>query len=83
MTSWRSAWTCCGAPTRFKEKRTFLSSGRLQGRLCIWGGMNGAVTLGEGTREDARNAVEEAIRVLAPGGGFVLFPGDQIEPGTP
>ena len=56
---------------------------KLRGRMCVWGGMNGAVTLGKGTPDDARVAVEEAIRVLAPGGGFVLFPVDQIEPGTP
>lgn len=56
---------------------------KLNGRICIWGGMNAILTLGEGTPEDARCAVEEAIRILAPGGGFVLFPVDQIVAGTP
>jgi hypothetical protein len=55
----------------------------LKGRMCIWGGMNAIVTLGEGTPGDVERAVEEAIRVLAPGGGFVLFPVDQIIAGTP
>lgn len=56
---------------------------KLKGRMCIWGGMNAILTLGEGTPEDARRAVEEAIRILAPGGGFVLFPVDQIVAETP
>ena len=56
---------------------------KLKGRICVWGGMNAILTLGEGTPEDARRAVEEAIRTLAPGGGFVLFPVDQIVAGTP
>ena len=56
---------------------------KLKGRMCVWGGMNAVLTLGEGTPRDAENAVEEAIRILAPGGGFVLFPVDQIVAGTP
>lgn len=56
---------------------------KLNGRICIWGGMNAILTLGEGTPEDAQCAVEEAIRILAPGGGLVLFPVDQIVAGTP
>ncbi|MEW6750007.1 MAG: uroporphyrinogen decarboxylase family protein [Candidatus Latescibacterota bacterium] len=56
---------------------------KLGGRMCTWGGMNAVLTLGTGTPQDARRAVEEAIRTLAPGGGFVLFPVDQIIAGTP
>lgn len=56
---------------------------KLAGRMCVWGGMNAVLTLGTGTPADARRAVEEAIRILAPGGGFVLFPVDQIIAGTP
>ena len=56
---------------------------KLKGRMCIWGGMNAILTLGQGTPEDAQRAVEEAIRTLAPGGGFVLFPVDQIVAATP
>ena len=56
---------------------------RLAGKVCIWGGLNAVLTLGEGTPADAERAVEEAIRILAPGGGFVLFPVDQIVAGTP
>ena len=57
--------------------------GKLGGKVCVWGGMNSAVTLGLGSEEEIRDAVTEAIRVLAPGGGFVLFPVDQILPEIP
>lgn len=52
-------------------------------RVCLWGGMNSFVTLGRGTEEEIRGAVREALQVLAPGGGFVLFPVDQITPDIP
>ncbi len=51
---------------------------RLGGRVCLWGGINSAVTLGQGTPEEIRQATAEAIRILGPGGGFVLYPVDQL-----
>jgi len=56
---------------------------KLKGRMCIWGGMNAILTIGLETPREVEAAVEEAIRILAPGGGFVLFPVDQIIEGTP
>jgi hypothetical protein len=56
---------------------------KLGGRVCIWGGMNSILTLGHGTREEIRTAVTQALETLGPGGGFVLFPVDQILPDTP
>ena len=41
---------------------------------AFWGGINSDVTLGEGSEGDIRNAVARAFEVLAPGGGFVLWP---------
>lgn len=38
--------------------------------------MSASVTLGRGSPEEIREAVEKAVRLLAPGGGFVLFPVD-------
>ena len=38
---------------------------KLKGRMCIWGGMNAILTLGEGTPADAERAVEEALAALA------------------
>jgi hypothetical protein len=57
---------------------------KLGGQVCAMGGMNAAITLGPGSsEEDIRQAVAEAIRVLAPGGGFILYPVDQIFEDTP
>jgi len=52
------------------------------GKVCLWGGLSSAVTLGRGDRMQIEAAVEEAIFKLAPGGGFVLFPVDTILPGA-
>ena len=56
---------------------------RLGGRVCLWGGVNGALTLGRGTPSDVERATEEAIRILAPGGGYVLYAVDQLVAETP
>lgn len=52
-------------------------------QITIWGGMNAAITLGRGTSKEIREAVDTTIRTLAPGGGFVLYPVDQIYHDTP
>ena len=49
----------------------------LKGRVCIWGGVNSAVTL-TGSKQNVEKAVEEAFRILAPGGGFILGAIDQL-----
>jgi len=46
-------------------------------RICIWGGVNSAVTL-TGSTGGVEKAVEEAFRILAPGGGFILAAIDQL-----
>ncbi len=46
--------------------------------ICLWGGVNSAVTLEFGTKKEIKKAVAEAIRTLAPGGGFILGPIDCI-----
>ena len=56
---------------------------KLKGRMCVWGGMNAILTVAQGTRAEVEQAVEEAMRILSPGEGFVLFPVDQIIAGTP
>jgi uroporphyrinogen-III decarboxylase len=55
-------------------------AGRFNGKISIWGGINSAVTLGRGSQKEIEKAVEEAIRILAPGGGFVLYPVDVVLP---
>ena len=55
---------------------------KFRGRVAIWGGVNSAVTLGQGSEEEIGQAVTEAIRILAPGGGFVLYPVDVVLAGA-
>jgi uroporphyrinogen-III decarboxylase len=50
----------------------------LGGRVCLMGGMNAAITLSMGSEEEIRQAVDHAMQVLAPGGGFILFPVDNV-----
>lgn len=51
---------------------------KLGGKICMWGGVNGFVTVEMGSREEIEDAVETAIDILAPGGGFILSPVDNI-----
>ena len=50
---------------------------KVVGRLCVWGGVSGAVTVELGSEEEVRLAVQEAIRRLGPD-GFILSPVDNI-----
>jgi hypothetical protein len=54
------------------------AKGALGGRVCLMGGMNASVTVGQGSEAEIRQAVDEAMRVLAPGGGFILYPVDAV-----
>jgi uroporphyrinogen-III decarboxylase len=56
---------------------------RLGPHMCLWGGVNGALTLGQGTSHDVAEATEKAIRIMGPGGGFVLYVVDQLVKDTP
>jgi hypothetical protein len=47
-------------------------------RICLWGGVNAPVTLLQGSEEEIRRATAEAIRTLGAGGGFILYPVDQL-----
>ncbi len=55
-----------------------LVKGRVANKIAIWGGMNAAVTLERGNAQEVRAAVDQAIGTCAAGGGFVLYPVDQI-----
>jgi len=46
--------------------------------MCVWGGVNGFITIERGTEEEVRSAVREAIEALGPGGGFILSPVDNV-----
>ena len=49
-----------------------------QGEVCLWGGGNGFVTVETGDPDSIRREVRNAIDVLAPGGGFILSPVDNV-----
>lgn len=50
----------------------------LGGRMCLMGGVNAAVMLTQWSDEQIRAAMDEAVQTLAPGGGFILFPVDNV-----
>jgi len=47
---------------------------RLGSKKTIWGGVSGEITLNSGTENEIREETRKAIKILAPGGGFVLSP---------
>jgi len=55
---------------------------KLGGKVCLWGGVNGHLTVEQGSPAEVKAEVREALRVLAPGGGFVLSPVDNIREDT-
>jgi uroporphyrinogen-III decarboxylase len=50
---------------------------RIGDRICLWGGVNGFITVEAGTEDQVGEAVEEAARALGPR-GFILSPVDNI-----
>ena len=60
-----------------------LTKEKLAGKVAIWGGANGFVTVETGTPDDVREAVREAMRILSPGGGFILSPVDNVTNDSP
>ena len=50
----------------------------VRGRIALWGGVNGYITVEQGTEAEVRAAVCQAIETLAPGGGFVLSPVENV-----
>jgi len=51
---------------------------KAQGRLCLWGGVNGSLTVEAGTPDQIRQAVQDALELWAPDTGFILSPVDGI-----
>jgi len=54
---------------------------RVGSRICLWGGVSGAVTVEMDTEEQVRAAVAQAIATLGPT-GFILSPVDNITEDT-
>jgi len=55
---------------------------RVGDRMCLWGGVSGAVTVEMGTEEEVRLAVRQAVETLGPA-GFILSPVDNITVDAP
>jgi hypothetical protein len=56
---------------------------KTRGRMCLWGGVNGHLTVETGTKTEVRTEVRRAMRILSPGGGFILSPVDNVSEHTP
>jgi uroporphyrinogen-III decarboxylase len=54
---------------------------RFGGRLCFWGGIATELLI-EGTMDEVRKNVREAMEKGGPGGGFILGPSHSIAKGT-
>jgi len=59
-----------------------LTKKKLGGRVGLWGGVNGFVTVEQGTPDQVQDAVERAVKTLGAGGGFVLSPVDNVREDT-
>jgi hypothetical protein len=55
---------------------------KLGGRICLWGGVSGAITVEMGSEPEIRTAVRSAIQALGPT-GFILSPVDNITIDSP
>ena len=50
----------------------------LGGKVCLWGGVNGAITVEGGSAEDVGDAVAYALDTMRDVNGFILSPVDNI-----
>jgi hypothetical protein len=50
----------------------------LGGRVCLWGGVNAAITVESGTEKDVERAVAEALSTMHGVRGFILSPVDNV-----
>ncbi len=55
---------------------------RLGGRVCLWGGVNGHLSVEHGTADEVRGEVLRAMEVLGPTRGFILSPVDNVREDT-
>ena len=53
------------------------------GKLSLWGGVNGHLTVEKGTPADVQNEVDQAMSIFRGRGGFILSPVDNVREYTP
>ncbi len=51
---------------------------KTDGRIALWGGVNGYTTVEEGTEDEVRMEVRQAVDTMAPDGGFILSPVENV-----
>ncbi len=51
---------------------------KLAGKTCVWGGVNGHLTVEQGSANAVRAEVREALRIFGEDGGFILSPVDNV-----
>jgi len=56
---------------------------RAAGRMCLWGGVCGYLTMECGTPQDITAQVRHALASLAPGGGLILAPVTNVRQDSP
>jgi uroporphyrinogen-III decarboxylase len=54
----------------------------LGGKVCLWGGVNGHLTVELGSEADVRKEVGIALKELGKDGGFILSPVDNVREDT-
>ena len=54
----------------------------LGGKVCLWGGVNGHLAVEQGSEDQVRQQVCEALDIFKQGGGFILSPVDNIRENT-
>lgn len=54
----------------------------LGGKVGLWGGVSGPLTVEAGSEAEVRRAVEDAFAALAPSGRFILSPVDNVRADT-
>ena len=52
------------------------------GKMCLWGGVNGFLTVERGTEDEIRTAVDLAVHFLSKNSGFILSPVDNVTDDT-
>ncbi len=55
---------------------------KTSGKMCLWGGVCGYLSVECGTPADIAEQVRQSISILAPGGGFILSPVTNVRADT-
>jgi hypothetical protein len=51
---------------------------KLAGKVCLWGGVNGHLTIEQGSVDLVKAEIQEALKIPGNAGGFILSPVDNV-----